>query len=88
MDDAFDSELFVAAQDPIIDQVQAELRNGRKTSHWMWFIFPQLKVLGRSETARRFGLASRAQAQAYIEHPAAPRTTSSAARTTSSCAHA
>ena len=60
---------FVAAQAPVWPQVQAELRAGRKTSHWMWFIFPQHVALGQSQMARRFGLASLAQAQAYAAHP-------------------
>lgn len=51
------------------DAVRAELRAGRKTTHWMWFVFPQLKTLGRSETARFYGIASRAEAIAYAEHP-------------------
>ncbi|WP_326541797.1 DUF1810 domain-containing protein [Pseudorhodoferax sp.] len=60
---------FVDAQAPVWAQVQAELHAGRKTSHWMWFVFPQHVALGRSTMARRFGLASLAQAQAYAAHP-------------------
>jgi uncharacterized protein (DUF1810 family) len=59
---------FVAAQDPIYDRVQQELRNGRKRSHWMWFIFPQLAGLGTSFTAERFGLRDLEHAQAYARH--------------------
>lgn len=66
---AFDLERFVAAQAPVIDAVREELRQGRKRSHWMWFIFPQLAALGRSATARHFGIDSLAQARAYLAHP-------------------
>jgi uncharacterized protein (DUF1810 family) len=66
--DPFDLQRFVAAQAPVYAQVTAELAAGAKTSHWMWFVFPQLKGLGRSSTARHFGLASLAEAQAYAQH--------------------
>jgi uncharacterized protein (DUF1810 family) len=69
MDEAFDLQRFVAAQAPVYAQVCTELAAGRKTSHWMWFVFPQLKGLGRSATAQHFGIASRAEAQAYWRHP-------------------
>ncbi len=69
MDDAFDLQRFVAAQAPVYAQVCDELAAGRKTSHWMWFVFPQLKGPGRSATAQHFGIASRAEAQAYWQHP-------------------
>ncbi len=69
VDDPFDLQRFVAAQGPVFAQVCAELAAGRKTSHWMWFVFPQLKGLGRSATAQRFGIASRDEAQAYWRHP-------------------
>lgn len=62
-------EHFIAAQAPVYAQVLTELRAGRKRSHWMWFIFPQLRELGRSETARRFGLAGLEEARAYAAHP-------------------
>ena len=62
-------EPFVTAQEPIYAQVLAELRAGRKQTHWMWFIFPQLKALGRSATALRFGIADLAEARAYLQHP-------------------
>lgn len=65
----FDLERFVQAQDGVWSNVLAELRQGRKTSHWMWFVFPQLAQLGRSETARFYGLASLAEARAYMAHP-------------------
>jgi uncharacterized protein (DUF1810 family) len=60
---------FLTAQDPIYAGVLAELRAGQKTSHWMWFIFPQLRALGRSPTAKQFGLASLDDAQNYLAHP-------------------
>jgi uncharacterized protein (DUF1810 family) len=60
---------FVQAQEPVWAQVCAELRAGHKSSHWMWFVFPQHVALGRSSMARRFGLASLAEAQAYAAHP-------------------
>jgi len=68
-DDPHDLQRFVAAQQAVFQQVLAELAAGAKTSHWMWFIFPQLKGLGRSATARHYGLASLAEAQAYWRHP-------------------
>jgi len=68
MADRFELERFVAAQDPVIDTVCAELRAGAKRSHWMWFVFPQLAGLGRSATARLYGLASRDEAQTYWQH--------------------
>ena len=60
---------FVAAQAPIYDQVRAELARGAKASHWMWFIFPQLRGLGRSPTAEFYGIASQHEALAYWQHP-------------------
>jgi uncharacterized protein (DUF1810 family) len=60
---------FVAAQDRVYEQVLAELRAGRKETHWMWFIFPQLRALGRSPTAQKFGLADLHAARAYTFHP-------------------
>jgi uncharacterized protein (DUF1810 family) len=60
---------FVAAQNPVFAQVCAELDAGAKTSHWMWFIFPQLKALGRSATALHYGLADANEALAYWQHP-------------------
>lgn len=64
-----DLERFVEAQDGIYGAVLAELRAGRKATHWMWFVFPQLRGLGRSATARYYGLASAAEAAAYLDHP-------------------
>lgn len=60
---------FVAAQQPVIDTVRAELRAGRKRSHWMWFVFPQIAGLGTSFTARHYAIASRSEAEAYRAHP-------------------
>ncbi len=68
MPDPYNLERFVTAQNPVIEQVVAELRSGRKQGHWMWFVFPQLKSLGRSATAMRFGISSRAEAEAYLQH--------------------
>ncbi|MCZ2497951.1 DUF1810 family protein [Xylophilus sp. Kf1] len=62
-------ERFVEAQAPVYRAVCAELAAGDKRSHWMWFVFPQLRGLGRSETARWFGLADAAEALAYWRHP-------------------
>ncbi|MBS1879779.1 MAG: DUF1810 domain-containing protein [Actinobacteria bacterium] len=67
----FDLKRFVAAQDRggIYERALAELRAGRKASHWMWFVFPQIEGLGRSPTARAYAIASLAEARAYLEHP-------------------
>jgi uncharacterized protein (DUF1810 family) len=62
-------EHFVTAQDRVYAEVLSELLAGDKASHWMWFIFPQLTALGRSETARRFGIANLDEARAYLRHP-------------------
>ncbi|QGZ38803.1 uncharacterized protein (DUF1810 family) [Pseudoduganella flava] len=65
----FDLDRFVAAQRHAYDDAVRELRAGRKTSHWMWFVFPQLRGLGRSETSRFYGIASLDEARAYAAHP-------------------
>jgi uncharacterized protein (DUF1810 family) len=67
--DPFDLRRFVDAQVDVYDTVLAELRNGAKRSHWIWFVFPQLRGLGRSPTAVRFGIASLDEARAYLAHP-------------------
>lgn len=67
--DSYDLERFVSAQEPVIDSVKRELRGGRKRSHWMWFVFPQLAGLGRSEMAQRYAIESLQEARAYLEHP-------------------
>ncbi len=69
MDDPYNLRRFVEAQEPVYAQVCSELRQGRKTSHWMWFIFPQIRGLGSSETARHFAIAHRQEATAYAAHP-------------------
>src|SRR5665647_3723787 len=68
MTDPFDLERFVDAQAPVYPRVLAELRQGRKQSHWMWFIFPQLAGLGHSAMAQRFAITSRDEAAAYLAH--------------------
>ena len=67
--DPFELRRFVAAQHGVYDTVIDELRMGRKRSHWIWFVFPQLRGLGRSPTAMRFGIASLDEARAYVAHP-------------------
>jgi uncharacterized protein (DUF1810 family) len=61
-------ERFLRAQAPVYDRVRAELGAGRKVSHWMWFIFPQLRQLGHSPTAQYYGIASRQEAHGYWQH--------------------
>lgn len=68
-DDPHNLARFLTAQAPVIARVQDELRAGRKTTHWMWFIFPQISGLGHSDTARFYAIASRAEAEAYLAHP-------------------
>jgi uncharacterized protein (DUF1810 family) len=65
----FNLERFVDAQRPVYGAVLAELRAGRKQSHWMWFVFPQLRGLGRSPTSQYYGVSSLAEASAYLGHP-------------------
>lgn len=62
-------ERFVEAQAPVIGQAMAELRAGAKHSHWMWFVFPQLRGLGQSAMAQRYGIAGLDEARAYLAHP-------------------
>lgn len=66
--DPYDLQRFVDAQEPLYPTVLAELRDGRKRSHWIWFIFPQLRGLGSSPTAMRYGISSRDEASAYLAH--------------------
>jgi uncharacterized protein (DUF1810 family) len=70
-DDPYELQRFVAAQDTrgIYDRAAAELRGGRKTSHWMWFVFPQIAGLGYSPTAQTYAISSLAEARAYLAHP-------------------
>ncbi len=65
----FDLERFVTAQDPLFERVIAELANGQKTSHWMWFVFPQLTGLGTSAMSQRYALSGLEEAEAYLAHP-------------------
>jgi uncharacterized protein (DUF1810 family) len=67
--DRHDLQRFVDAQSEVFEEVLSELRAGRKTSHWIWFIFPQIKGLGHSATAREFAILSREEAAAYAAHP-------------------
>lgn len=67
--DPFDLSRFVAAQDLVFDAALDELRAGREETHWMWFVFPQLRALGRSPTANYYGMGSIEEARAYLEHP-------------------
>jgi uncharacterized protein (DUF1810 family) len=60
---------FVQAQDRVLPDVRRELAEGRKRTHWIWFVFPQLRELGHSPTALRYGIASLAEAEAYLAHP-------------------
>jgi uncharacterized protein (DUF1810 family) len=71
MDDPDDLDRFVMAQDAggTYHRAVAELREGRKASHWMWFVFPQIAGLGQSPTSRKFAISSLSQAQAYLRHP-------------------
>ena len=64
-----DLDRFAAAQEQVFDQALSELCTGAKTSHWMWFVFPQIAGLGHSVMARRYAIADLAEAQAYLAHP-------------------
>lgn len=64
-----DADLFVAAQDPLWDDVLTQLRAGAKRTHWMWFVFPQVAGLGRSAMAQRYALTGLAEAREYLAHP-------------------
>lgn len=67
--DSYHLERFTAAQEPVYRHVIAELRDGHKRSHWMWFIFPQIRGLGHSATAVHFAISSLDEARAYLTHP-------------------
>jgi len=69
MDDPFNLTRFVTAQDAIYDDALAEMRAGKKQSHWMWFVFPQIAGLGFSAMSNRIAIASVAEARAYLAHP-------------------
>lgn len=68
MSDPYDLRRFVDAQQQVFETVKRELHAGRKQSHWMWFIFPQIIGLGRSDVARKFAISSREEAEAYLNH--------------------
>ena len=69
MSDPYDLQRFVEAQNPVYAKVCSELLEGRKRSHWMWFVFPQIAGLGSSPLARKFAISSSAEAAAYLVHP-------------------
>ena len=69
MSETFDLERFVSAQASTYDRALAEIRAGLKQSHWMWFVFPQYAGLGFSSTAAHYAIRSRAEAEAYLQHP-------------------
>ncbi len=69
MGDAFNLQRFVEAQEPVWPAVCAELHDGRKRTHWMWFVFPQLAGLGHSAMAQRYAIRSSGEARAYLAHP-------------------
>ena len=69
MTDRYNLQRFVDAQAPVYEQVRRELQAGTKTSHWMWFIFPQIEGLGSSPMAKKFAIASLEEAGAYLGHP-------------------
>lgn len=68
-EDTHDLQRFLSAQEPTYARALAELRNGRKQSHWMWFVFPQFKGLGRSPTSVFYAIKSEDEARAYLRHP-------------------
>lgn len=68
-DDPFDLSRFADAQAPIFDRARQELRQGRKTSHWMWFVFPQVAGLGVSVMSQKYAIGSLAEAKTYLAHP-------------------
>ncbi|MBX9723595.1 MAG: DUF1810 domain-containing protein [Candidatus Obscuribacterales bacterium] len=69
MTDDYNLQRFLDAQEGIYDSVLAELRAGRKSSHWIWFIFPQIKGLGHSAMAQQFAIGSLEEAKSYLQHP-------------------
>jgi uncharacterized protein (DUF1810 family) len=69
MNDPYNLQRFVDAQNSVYDEVRSELQQGRKRSHWMWFIFPQVRGLGHSHLSEVFGIASKDEAAAYLAHP-------------------
>jgi uncharacterized protein (DUF1810 family) len=69
MTDPYDLRRFVKAQEASFGAARDELRRGRKTSHWMWYVFPQIEGLGHSELSKRFAIKTRKEALAYLDHP-------------------
>jgi uncharacterized protein (DUF1810 family) len=69
VNDPYNLQRFVDAQNSVFDHVRAELTEGCKTGHWMWFVFPQIQGLGHSSMAREFAISSRDEAEAYLKHP-------------------
>src|SRR5271170_6519896 len=69
LEDCYDLRRFVEAQGGVYGQVCAELRTGQKRTHWMWFVFPQIRGLGSSEMALRYAISGLEEARAYLEHP-------------------
>ncbi|MBR0687114.1 DUF1810 domain-containing protein [Bradyrhizobium manausense] len=69
MTDPFDLKRFLRAQDPVFDAVLGELAKGRKQTHWMWFVFPQVTGLGFSAMSQRYAIGSHAEAKSYLAHP-------------------
>ena len=68
MEDPYNLQRFVEAQDPVYDQVRSELGEGHKRNHWMWFVFPQIEGLGHTSMARKFAISSLDEAKAYLQH--------------------
>ncbi len=87
VNDPYDLERFVAAQDAdgSFEGALAELRRGRKTGHWIWFVFPQIAGLGQSAMSRRFGITSLAEAREYLDHPVLGPRLRECARALSEC---
>jgi uncharacterized protein (DUF1810 family) len=69
LQEQYNLQRFLDAQNPVFEQVCNELRGGQKRGHWMWFIFPQLQGLGQSSMAIKFAISSRKEAEAYLKHP-------------------
>jgi uncharacterized protein (DUF1810 family) len=69
MNDPYNLQRFVDAQNGVYEQVRSEPRDGRKRGHWMWFVFPQITGLGHSHLAEVFAISSREEAEAYLSHP-------------------
>ena len=68
-DDPYDLSRFVRAQEPVYEQALSEIKSGRKRSHWMWYVFPQIDGLAFSATSKHYAIKSVAEAQAYLDHP-------------------